>query len=83
MANRDGTGPMNQGAMTGRGMGFCATTNAAYTPGYGLGCRRGMGMGRKMGRGLGRGFQNSPIQNLNAEKASLLKRIEEIDKQLS
>jgi len=43
MPRRDGTGPMGQGAMTGRGAGYCAGTempvpgNAAPNPGFGLG----------------------------------------------
>jgi len=66
-------GPMNEGPMTGRGMGQCGGTytqetgapaNMAWNaPGYGQG--RGMGMGRRggqnarqgMGRGMGRGAQ--------------------------
>lgn len=43
-------GPMGQGPMTGRGMGWCAGANA---PGD---ARRG-GPGFGMGRGRGRGFQ--------------------------
>ncbi len=39
--------------MTGRGMGYCGTGQAAG-PAYGYG--RGFGRGRGMGRGFGRGF---------------------------
>ena len=39
MPNKDGTGPMGQGAGTGRGLGPC-------------GQGKGMGMGRRFGRGL-------------------------------
>ena len=42
MPRRDGTGPMGQGAMTGRGFGYCTGANAPY---YGYGCRRGFGRG--------------------------------------
>ncbi len=45
MPNRDKTGPMGQGPLTGRGFGPC---------GKGLG--RGFGCGRGFGRGLGRFF---------------------------
>lgn len=56
-------GPMNQGAMTGRGRGICVNGPAAPTtgfggtrfPGYGFGCRRGRGMG------LGRGYGQAPM----------------------
>ena len=44
MPGMDGTGPLGQGPLTGRGLGPC-----------GAGFRRGFGRG--MGRGLGRGFR--------------------------
>ena len=46
MPRRDGTGPMERGSMTGRGVGVCTGSNAAkYGAGFGLGlgCRRGYG----------------------------------------
>jgi len=46
MPGLDGTGPRNQGPMTGRGFGNCQENNKQE--GFG----RGMGMGR--GRGFGR-----------------------------
>ena len=66
----DGTGPMGQGPMTGRGAGFCAGFAspgfANLMPGYPYGYgyagvtpvwpRRGYGFGRGFGRGPGRGF---------------------------
>ena len=61
MARRDGTGPMGQGPMTGRGMGPCAETNN-----YGAGL--GRGGGRRMG--MGRGF--SPNQNTSKTQKELL-----------
>lgn len=51
MPGGDRTGPMGQGPMTGRGMGYCSGN---VQPGYavsGFGC----GLGR---RGRGRGFRN-------------------------
>jgi hypothetical protein len=51
----DGTGPMGQGPMTGRGAGYCAGYDA---PGYVnpvRGCGRGLGFRRGWGRGWGRG----------------------------
>lgn len=47
MPRGDGTGPMGMGAMTGRGMGYCA---GFVNPAMGFGC----GMGR--GRGFRRMF---------------------------
>jgi hypothetical protein len=49
----DGTGPMGQGPMTGRGAGYCAGYDA---PGYANpGPRMGMGWRRGWGGGWGRG----------------------------
>jgi len=51
MPGGDGTGPLGQGSMTGRGLGYCV----GYTnPGFVLG--RGYGRGLGFGRGSGRGF---------------------------
>ena len=50
MPSTDGTGPMGEGPLTGRGMGRCGT-------GRGF-ARRGVGGGGGFGRGYGRGFQN-------------------------
>ena len=62
MPRRDGTGPMGQGAMTGRGVGYCAGTeipipgNATPNPGFGVGggYRCGMAGRPRFGNG-GRG----------------------------
>lgn len=51
MPRFDMTGPMGRGAMTGRGMGYCARPVA---PGLGRGLGLGMGRGAGFGRGLGR-----------------------------
>lgn len=64
MPNRDGMGPLGQGAQTGRGLGNCGanpTTNNTPVSNTGnneslLGqALRGFGLGRGRGRGLGRG----------------------------
>ena len=52
MPRGDGTGPMGEGPMTGRGAGFCsgfAVPGVAGTLGRfgGLGCRRGLGGGMR------------------------------------
>ena len=51
----DGTGPLGQGPMTGRGLGYCGGYGA---PGRFQGWGRGMGRGfrRGFGRGFGRGY---------------------------
>lgn len=54
MPRGDGTGPMGQGPMTGRAMGWCAGTNA---PGYANPGFGGRGAGRGFGGG-GRGRRN-------------------------
>jgi uncharacterized protein DUF5320 len=59
MPGFDGTGPMGQGAMTGRGLGNClgyaapGSTNIQPTRTF-----QGWGGGRGMGRGAGRGRRN-------------------------
>ena len=60
MPGRDGTGPLGQGAMTGRGMGINQVNNPLQA-GRGGGFGRGAGMRRGHGRGcaqtVGRGFR--------------------------
>lgn len=46
----DGTGPLGQGPMTGRGVGFCA---GYQRPGY-----TNPALGRRVGFGRGRGWRN-------------------------
>lgn len=53
MPRGDGTGPMGQGPMTGRGAGYCAGYNA---PGYINPAWGGGFFGPRMSRGRGRGF---------------------------
>ena len=48
MPGGDGTGPMGNGAMTGKGLGICReSTNSVAGRGRGLGCRQGYGFGIK------------------------------------
>jgi hypothetical protein len=59
MPRGDRTGPLGQGPMTGRAMGYCTGNNM---PGFmnrwgGFG-GRGMGGGRGGGRGFGRGWRH-------------------------
>jgi hypothetical protein len=76
MPARNGTGPMGQGPMTGRGMGPCNGRNTFY----GRGFRRGLGVRN----GYGRGFASvSPSKDeLKQEKEDLQRRIDEINQAL-
>ncbi|MDD2433584.1 MAG: DUF5320 domain-containing protein [Clostridia bacterium] len=69
MPGFDGTGPLGQGARTGRGLGYCAL-GIGFRRGYSLG--RGHGFGRGLGRGLGfRGGYAVPQQDIIAERQYL------------
>jgi len=86
MPAQDGTGPLGQGPLTGRGLGLC-NTNAGIPL-----ARRGFGRGRGLGRGMGLGrFAGCPfVQNqvvltaeeeqkiLEAEQAEIQKRLKEL-----
>jgi len=82
MPARDGTGPMGQGPITGRGFGPCSR---------GFGFRRGFGRG--MGRGFGYGPYAQPVElskdeekkileaelnNIETEKKEIEKRLKEM-----
>jgi len=55
MPRGDRTGPMRQGPVTGRGLGYCSGYESpGYTKGFGMG--RGSGRGRGLGWGMGRGY---------------------------
>lgn len=74
MAGRDGTGPLGQGAMTGRGLGVCQGLNSGI---YGAGRGLGMGLGRGLGRGvrgigLCRGY-SSPVSAPGIADGNILK----------
>ncbi len=56
MPRRDGTGPMGQGAKTGRGFGACAVQAIPFVVGAVAGACMGLGRGRGRGAGMGRGF---------------------------
>ncbi len=84
MPRRDGTGPMGQGAMTGRGLGNCESENkAVYGMGRGFGCSRRSGFGRGNGRSRKRmnaGFTDQEL--LEEEKAFLQNRLNQIEELL-
>ena len=89
MPRRDGTGPMGDGSMTGRGLGLCTFS---FVLKYGVGLGMGLGLGlacrRGFGRGFGRGFAMNQTSSktqkelLNEQKTMLQDRLEVIDKQL-
>jgi len=87
MANRNGMGPLNQGQLTGRGLGNCATGNNIGKIGLGIGA--GLGMAWRCRKGLGRGarglWQNSPLdvkESLVHYKEQLKQELANIEKQL-
>ncbi|MBJ2355387.1 DUF5320 domain-containing protein [Sphaerochaeta sp. S2] len=66
MPRRNGTGPMGNGPMTGRGMGYCRG-------GAGVGYGYGMGRGAGFGRGLGWGMYATPVAPISlAERKRIL-----------
>ncbi|MGD9605280.1 MAG: DUF5320 domain-containing protein [Bacilli bacterium] len=79
MPRRDGTGPMGQGSMTGRGLGNCTGVNRPFM---------GSGYGRGNGRGYGINYVNDQMsykstkEQLQDEKSYLESRLEEVKKQL-
>jgi hypothetical protein len=94
MPRGDGTGPNAQGAMTGRGLGYCTGYNSpGFTKGPGMGLGRGMG-----GRGRGNRFRFfatgvpgwqvtpqqplHPVQDKNTEIKVLEQQKNAIEKQL-
>lgn len=70
MPRRDQTGPMGEGALTGRQMGSCSDNKTASFYGF------------KRGRGRRFSCQNNSM-NLQEEKDYLKKRLEQIEKDLN
>jgi len=72
MPRRNGTGPVGNGPMTGRGMGYCnnGPTNKANF--------------FRLGNGRGLGYNVSPMskEDLEQEKVLLKQRLEEIENTL-
>ncbi|NLP43547.1 MAG: DUF5320 domain-containing protein [Peptococcaceae bacterium] len=63
MPGFDGTGPLGQGPLTGRGLGLCNPDSpqvGAFRPGRGF----GRGIGRCFGRGFARGMGRGPGRGL-------------------
>jgi len=92
MPRGDKTGPQGQGAMTGRGAGFCngnktaGFENEKFTRrGQGMGRRQGygngMGRGNRGGFGFGRGmgYRNQEAISTEAENTDLENRISNLE----
>ena len=85
MPGRNGTGPLGQGSMTGRGFGNCNPNNVSrgvnrnHGSGYGLGKGSGRGFRQNCGWGFRKfgnwfGFGQNPNTDLSPkEEANLLK----------
>ncbi len=88
MPVRDGTGPVNKGAGTGRGMGGCVGAPASgRTTAFGNGQQRRAGRGGMKGRGLGRGVLDSypaaaQKAALEQQRDTLRVRLDQVDEQL-
>ena len=81
MPRRDGTGPLGQGAMTGKGLGICNSANSAYGRGLGLGF--GLGRGYNCRRVVNTAVNLNNQDILTEQKAVLEARLEEINNQLN
>ena len=87
MPRRDGTGPMGQGSLTGRGLGNCVGAR----PYYGAGCGRGFGQGylqggrygRGLGQGMGRHYRRSYQENPTNVKERLLQEKQVLELELA
>ncbi len=75
MPSRDKTGPLGQGPLTGRGMGFCNSEGALVRPWC-----------RGFRKGFGRGFITQPLELTPEEKKKVLeselKEIEDYKKEI-
>lgn len=65
----DRTGPMGEGSMTGRRMGYCAGNNSI---GSGRGFAYGRGRGNGFGHGNGYGFRNENINIPTSQPATAI-----------
>lgn len=91
MPRRDGSGPMGQGPLTGRGMGYCVGAER-LSRGFesGMGFQRGLGRGNRMNQRGGMGYRDSFFapgnysnENLPQYKDMLVEQKEILAKQLA
>lgn len=85
MARGDKSGPMGQGPMIGRGLGYCAGYDSpGFTRGFGGGSGFGGGMRRNRGMRFRHGFgfnvqgSDRPVENINNEINSLRVQVESL-----
>lgn len=78
MPGRNGTGPLGQGAMTGRGLGVCTGANVGLCGMRGLGMRRGYSATGNPAYAAGLAQKDI----LNEQKAILENQLEAIRKRL-
>ena len=77
MPNRNGTGPVEAGPMTGRGMGYCS--GYVVTGQIGLAGRCGMGRGR--GRGI-RAFTENLAVNQITQNSTAGQQIQNLNEKI-
>ena len=88
MPGRDGTGPMGQGALSGRGQGRCTSREQLQ---HGLGYKQcfGLGCGRKFAQNFNRDFYNNQLSTktkkdiLVERQAQLTQQLDLINKQIA
>ncbi len=87
MPRQDGTGPMGQGAMTGRGMGICQGNQQKSGVGYAKcsGKKSGKGNGQGMFSGFGRSqnFKSNAPASENDELAFLKQKASSMENMLN
>jgi hypothetical protein len=76
MPNLDGTGPMGQGPMTGKGLGNCQVCNGQY---------RGMARCRSCGLGIRRFWASSKnsVDDLKAIETQLVADLDDLKKEIA
>ncbi|NLC03662.1 MAG: DUF5320 domain-containing protein [Tissierellia bacterium] len=87
MPRRDGSGPIGNGAMQGRGLGPCAGIEpvrygAGYGRGAGLGCRRGFGRAYNINYDNYENMDMTENELLKEENQLLKSRLEAIEAKL-
>jgi len=77
MPRQDGTGPLGQGAVTGRGLGPCGS---GMRRGFGRGCGRGFGFRRPitLTKEEEKKILEAELKEVDLEKQEIEKRLNEI-----
>jgi hypothetical protein len=82
MPGFDGTGPIGQGPLTGRQMGYCRQAKPAFAAGAGLGRGQGRGRGRAF-RGPGAAFNDFQTYTDPEIVETLTARVEQLENELA